>query len=268
MAIYKKRKWHKKIRRFFEVITNTQIAIKIRPRIKIKVHPSAVSNGTKMAIYADMVEQFCSFKPSNIFEIGANYAQDAEYLRKRFNLKESDVYIFEPHMEIINAVRDLYNFNSYDLAVSNYNGKAVFHAIDIENNEYNNSGISSLKKGLSSDASNFNDINVEVVRMDEFMCQYNIESIDFLKVDVEGANYEVLEGFGDELSKVKSIQIEGEYRSCWEGQKLYWDIEALLRKNDFYLVHFFLSPDGVQSDSFWVQQQYMPERQTLKRKNK
>lgn len=247
----------KKIRRLVEAVTNTEIVIKIRPRVSIKVHPHAVSDGRTMALYADLVEKFCTFKPSNVFEIGANYAQDAEYLRKRFGLNESDIYVFEPHCDIIRAIREIYKFNSYDVAISNYNGKAIFHAIDIENNEYENSGISSLKKGLTTDSRNFSDVEVAVTRMDDFMLQNNIEAIDFLKIDVEGANYEVLEGFGDELSKVKSIQVEGEYRQYWEGQKLYWDIEELLKRHDFELVHFLLSADGVQSDSFWIQKRYI-----------
>jgi FkbM family methyltransferase len=246
-----------KFRRFVEAVTNTEMVIKIRPRVKIQVHQNAVTDGRAMALYADLVDKFCTFKPSNVFEIGANYAQDAEYLRKRFGLKESDIYVFEPHGEIIKAVRELYNFNSYDLAISDHNGRAVFHAIDIENNEYKNSGISSLKKGLTSDSRNFVDIEVEVIRMDGFIQKNKIESIDFLKLDVEGANYEVLEGFGEALSRVKSIQVEGEYRQYWEGQKLYWDIEELLRRNNFELVYFSLSDDGIQSDSFWVQQRYI-----------
>lgn len=247
----------KKIRLFIEVTTNTEIAVIRRPRIKMQVHPNAVSDGRAMALYSDLVERFCNFRPSNIFEIGANYSQDAEYLRKRFGLKESDVYVFEPHSAIIEAVRGLYNFNSFDFAISNYNGKSVFHAIDIESNEYNNSGISSLKKGLTTSGSNFSDVEVEVIRMDEFIKKNKIEKIDFLKLDVEGNNYEVLEGFGDELYKVKSIQVEGEYLQYWEGQKLYWDIEELLRQNDFELAHFILSADGVQSDSFWIQRKYI-----------
>jgi FkbM family methyltransferase len=247
----------KKIRSLAEVATGTEIAFKRRPRVKIRLHPKAVSDGRAMALYADLTEKFCTFKPSNVFEIGANYAQDAEYLRKRFGLKESDIYVFEPHSAIIKAVRELYNFNSYDVAISNHNGRAIFHAIDVENNEYKNSGISSLKKGLTTHSQNFIDIEVDVVRMDTFIRDNKIESIDFLKLDVEGVNYEVLEGFGDELSRVKAIQVEGEYRQYWEGQKLYWDIEQLLRKNNFELVYFSLSDDGVQSDSFWIQKRYI-----------
>jgi FkbM family methyltransferase len=247
----------KKVLRLLELATKTEISIKRKPRIHIKVHPKAVNDGGAMFLYVGLVEKFCTFKPSNVFEIGANYAQDAEFLRKSFRLNESDVTIFEPHPQIIKAVRDLYKFNSYEIAVSNTTGRAVFHAIDVERNEYQNSGISSLKNGLTTNKRNFIDVDVEVIRMDDFIRQYQIKNIDFLKLDVEGVNYEVLDGFGKELSKVKAVQVEGEYREYWEGQKLFWDIAELLRKNNFELVHFTLSNDGIQSDSFWVQKQYI-----------
>ena len=247
----------KNVIRVAEIITGTEITVRRKHRVKIKTHPMAVNNGDSMFLYVGLVEKFCTFKPVNIFEIGANYAQDAEFLRKSFGLNESDVFVFEPHPQIIKSVRTLYKFNSYEMAVSNTAGRAVLNAIDIDNNEYKNSGISSLKEGLTTDKRNFVNVDVEVVRMDEFTRENQIENIDFLKLDVEGVNYEVLEGFGDKLSMVKSIQIEGEYHQYWEGQKLFWDIAELLRKNEFDLVHFILSDDGIQSDSFWIQKQYI-----------
>lgn len=247
----------KKIILGFEAITKKQITIKSKPRIRIKVHPDAVSDGNSMQFYVDLVEKFCNFKPENIFEIGANYAQDAEFLRKSFEISEKNVYVFEPHPQIFSEIKKMYNFNSFDLAVSNVKGKTVFHAIDITNNEYKNSGISSLRDGLTTNKQNFIDIEVELIRMDDFIQQEQIEVIDFLKLDVEGMNYEVLEGFGERLSIVKAIQTEGEYMQYWEGQKLYIDIEKILLKNNFKLVSFVLSADGVQSDSFWVQEKYL-----------
>lgn len=237
---------------FVEKITNTEITIKRRPRIKINTHPNAVNDGTAMSLYIKLVENSCDFTPSNIFEIGANYGQDAEFLRAGFHLDRGAVYIFEPHPQIFSEVQSMYGFNSFDLAVSNKNGDAKFNAINIECNEYNNSGISSLKTGLTTNKNNFIEVNVEMIRMDKFIQKNKIENIDFLKIDVEGMNYEVLEGFGDELTRVKAIQIEGEYKQYWEGQKLYNDIEEYLKKNGFLLMHFILSADGVQSDSFWV----------------
>lgn len=240
-----------------EKLTNTTIVIRRKPRIKIKTHPSAVSDGTSMQQYVELIEKFCNFTPKNVVEIGANFAQDAEFLRQSFSLNESDVYVFEPHPQIFQEIKKRYNFNSYELAVSNTTGRANFNAIDIDGNEYGNSGISSLRDGLTTDKKNFIDVDVEMIRMDEFIKNNAISEIDFLKIDVEGMNYEVLEGFGDELRKVKVIQTEGEYKQYWEGQKLYHDMDYYLTSRNFLLVDFKLSADGVQSDSLWIQKDYI-----------
>lgn len=242
-----------------ESVTNTTIVVKKKPRVKISVHPDAVSDGISMQFYVGLVEKFCTYTPQNIFEIGANYAQDAEFLRKSFDLEEKDIYVFEPHPQIFAEVTKMYNFKAFELALSNENGRAKFNAIDIKNNEYKNSGISSLRDGLTTDKKNFISVDVEMTRMDNFMNKHNLESIDFLKLDVEGMNYEVLEGFGEYLPKIKAIQTEGEYKQYWEGQKVYKDMEDLLVTNNFKLVSFLLSNDGIQSDSFWIQDKYLKQ---------
>ncbi|WP_100753534.1 FkbM family methyltransferase [Vibrio salilacus] len=240
-----------------EYLTDTTITIRRKPRVKIDTHPSAVSDGTSMQQYVELIEKFCNFTPKNIVEIGANFAQDAEFLRQSFKLNEKDVFVFEPHPQIFQEIKNRYNFNNYELAVSNTTGRARFNAIDIQGNEYGNSGISSLRDGLTTNKKNFVDVDVEMIRMDDFLKENAINEIDFLKVDVEGMNYEVLEGFGEDLNKVKIIQTEGEYKQYWKGQKLYRDMEEYLTKRGFLLVDFKLSVDGVQSDSLWIQRGYI-----------
>jgi FkbM family methyltransferase len=253
------KKWIKKAVGIVEQITNSTINIKLKPRVKIKAHPKAVSDGTSMNLYVELVSRFCNYTPKNIFEIGANYAQDAEFLRKSFELSEKDIYVFEPHPQIFAEIRKMYNFNAFEIAVSNQNGRAQFNAIDVENNEYQNSGISSLRDGLTTNEKNFIQVDVEMTRMDSFMQKHNLHAIDFLKLDVEGMNYEVLEGFGSYLKNIKAIQTEGEYKQYWKDQKIYEDIEQLLKTNGFKLVYFILSNDGIQSDSFWIQEQYLKQ---------
>ncbi len=249
----------KKLIGVIERFTNTTITVTNKPRITIKGNPNAVSDGTSMQTYVDLVGKFCTYTPENIFEIGANYAQDAEFLRQRFNINEKNVYVFEPHPQIFAEMKNMYQFNAYDLAVSNENGRAKFNAIDVTHNEYKNSGISSLREGLATDKKNFISVDVEMIRMDDFMLKNGIKKIDFLKLDVEGMNYEVLEGFGKLLPQVKAIQTEGEYKQYWEGQKVYKEMEDLLVTNGFRLVSFILSNDGIQSDSFWIQEKYLKQ---------
>ena len=96
----------KNVIRVLENITSTSISVKKKPRIRIKVHKDATNDGTSMALYVKLVKKFCTHKPKNIFEIGANYAQDAEFLRKSFKLSERDIYVFEPHPQIFEGNKE------------------------------------------------------------------------------------------------------------------------------------------------------------------
>lgn len=202
-----------------------------------------------MELYCNILQSLTNYSPKNVFEIGANFGQDAEFLREKFNLEKSQIYIFEAHPQILNEAKRLYGFNSYALAISDKNCKAKFNSINLEKNS--NSGISSLRSHNYNDKNDYIEIDVECIRMDKFINEHNIDSIDFLKIDVEGANYEVLLGFGGELDKVKSLHIEAENTQVWEGQYLYKNISELLFNNGFELVHFELK-DCNQSDSFWI----------------
>ena len=86
----------------------------------------------------------------------------------------------------------------------------------------------------------------------------NIDSVDFVKIDVEGCTYEVLEGFGERIRDVKCIQLEAEHVELFEGQRLFDEISSLLCKNNFVMAHFELL-DGKQSDSLWIQKNYLKD---------
>lgn len=225
-------------------------------RLTVNIHPNAASNGSGMAKWTDRVHELSNIKIQNLFEIGANYGQDAEFMRQYLGLRSNNVYVFEPHPQIVSEVRKYYKFNTFDYAVSNNDGFTVFHAINLS--EYNNSGISSLLKHNYVDEKFYFDTTVALWRMDTFMREHNIESVDFVKIDVEGCTYEVLEGFGERIRDVKCIQLEAEHVKLFEGQRLFGEISSLLCKNNFVMAHFELL-DGKQSDSLWIQKNYLKD---------
>ncbi len=244
-----------KIIKYIEILTKTKIVIKkINRNSK---NSKAASDGESMSEFCSMLEKFSIIIPKNVFEIGANFGQDAEYLRKRLNLDKSDIYIFEPHPQIIEETKKIYGFNCYALAISNKNGKMNFNAINLDKNT--NSGISSLREHKFNKNQDYYKIEVEVMRMDSFIENNNITSIDFLKIDVEGATYEVLMGFGSKLKIIKAIHLEAENTEVWKGQYLFKDIYKLLTENDFELVSFELK-DSIQSDSFWIRKNLLQPR--------
>lgn len=221
---------------------------------EIKQHPKRASNAQSMKQFTDWIKNYTDFKPQIIFEIGANYAQDAEGLRYYFNLPEENVWVFEAHPDICKEISKLYNFHIFNNAVYNEEKIMEFNAVDI--NVENNSGVSSLLGRVQTDCEyKMKNVQVKSIRMDNFMNENKIEKIDFLKLDVEGCNWEVLDGFGDRLKDVEAIHIESEHVSIWEGQKLYNDIRKKLEENDFVLV--FFQRYYSQSDSFWIKNKYL-----------
>lgn len=219
---------------------------------KLRVHPLAVTSPESMRIFAKIIKKFTYIKPQNVFEIGANFAQDSEGLRHYFDLEDKDVWVFEAHPEMCSEIKKLYGFNCINGAVYNQESEMTFNAVDLS--QAKNNGLSSLKaRDYKTDF--MKQIKVKTFRMDDFMRENHISGIDFLKIDVEGANYEVLEGFGEKLQDIKALHIECEHKMSWKDQKLYADNKKLLQENGFVKVFFQRRKN--QSDSFWVKRTYL-----------
>lgn len=210
------------------------------------------SSGESMNPFVEWIKTHSSLKPKNIFEIGANMAQDAEALRAGFGLKPEQVWVFEPHPQLFDYIKNHHSFRAFDYAVLNVEGMTPINIIDIEKNR--NTGISSVRTHLDVPQDHFKTVQVRAVRMDAFIKAHKIKSIDFLKLDVEGCNYEVLEGFGDKIDVVQSLHIEAEHKESWQGEKLWEDLRAQLEPH-FEMV--FFQRYYTQSDSFWIKRKYL-----------
>ena len=85
--------------------------------------------------------------------------------------------------------------------------------------------------------------------------QYNITSIDMLKIDVEGATSEILQGMEDLLYSVKIMHIETESGELFKGQKCHEEVVDYLILNNFYMTHMIsaeIEPNKLQHDSVWI----------------
>lgn len=209
------------------------------------------SNGVSMQQFADWIKYYSTLNVENIFEIGANFAQDAEYLAGAFKIAPDNVYVFEAHPDLYKAIKELHNFKAYNNAVFNENKTMDFNIVPLN---AKNTGLSSLLPIHQNTIS----IPVKAIRMDDFMNENSISKIDFLKLDVEGCNWEALDGFGKRLKDINAIHIEAEHiQKCLNtvDTKLYCDIEKILKENGFKLV--FFQRYTCQSDSFWVQERFL-----------
>lgn len=62
-----------------------------------------------------------------------------------------------------------------------------------------------------------------------------IPSPDFIKIDIQGLEFEALQGFGSHLNGVIGIELEATLKPIYKEQKLLWEIIELLEKNGFIL---------------------------------
>ncbi|MCX6254690.1 MAG: FkbM family methyltransferase [Bacteroidia bacterium] len=81
---------------------------------------------------------------------------------------------------------------------------------------------------------------IELVRGDDFVNENNIDSIDFLKLDIEGAEYDALIGFENCIKngKVKAIQFEYGYINI-STKKLLIDFYNFFEANDYVVGKIF-----------------------------
>lgn len=79
-------------------------------------------------------------------------------------------------------------------------------------------------------------IEIETTTLDAFCEETEIKEIDFLQVDVQGADLKVLQGATKILEKsILAIQIEVEFSSLYRDQPLFADVDTYLRQRDFTL---------------------------------
>ncbi len=84
--------------------------------------------------------------------------------------------------------------------------------------------------------------------LDEWCSTNNVGPVDYLKLDVQGAELEVLRGADDALTTVSLLEIEVEFNPIYEGQPLFGNIDGYLRERGFVLwrldnlVHYAAGP--------------------------
>jgi FkbM family methyltransferase len=141
------------------------------------------------------------------FEVGANNFSDAIRFKKYF--PEVRVYAFEPDRDNLkmfsqNAINQGVIVES--VALSDENSETVFYSSDSLNGvpwKLSGSLIKpKLKPGTTEAVNqkglffNFKGYDVQVVRLDTFCEQNKILKIDYLHIDVQGAEHKVISGLG------------------------------------------------------------------------
>ena len=98
---------------------------------------------------------------------------------------------------------------------------------------YNNLSVSYLKKITE----------IKTITLDSFIKKEKIESIDFIKIDIQGAELDVFRGAEESLRNVLTIISEVEFLSMYNEHPLFGDVCSFLNSKDI-MFHKFLGLSG------------------------
>jgi FkbM family methyltransferase len=246
MIGYKFNRFLKKIKAFlFSVINTLKESYKFRDlqipfmelvklRLNIKKRTNSILFGESIKItdsfwylhglkeiFHDEVYRFFSKNPSPIIiDCGSNIGLSIIYFKKLYPYAK--IIGFEPDLNIFNILR--FNLSKFKIEDTELYPKAVWvndkplifrkndsvggHIIDIEGD---------------------NTVKIEAIRLKDFLYQ----NIDFLKIDVEGAEFEILKDCKDELKNVDNIFIE--YHSFHQYPQMIGELLTILKNAGFKL---------------------------------
>lgn len=91
-------------------------------------------------------------------------------------------------------------------------------------------------KDCSSDLEVIAQKDVDTVSLDAFLPKSGIPNVDFLHLDTQGTELEILQGARNSLSNcVVAVKCEVEFAPLYEEQALFGDVDAFLRQHGFVL---------------------------------
>ncbi len=196
-----------------------------------------------------------NIKNINIFfDVGAHHGETIKDFLKNFSIK--NIYSFEPskiNFDILdNKVQILKkkylstNIQIFNCGLGKINETLTLNEIsDGESNTFNdlntNSKYFKKKKMITSlfgIKKFFRDKTVSnVMTLKRFMDEKKINNIDFLKIDTEGFEYNILLGLSDYLKKTNFILFEHHYDNMIIKNYKYSDIHKLLTNSGFKKIY-------------------------------
>jgi FkbM family methyltransferase len=185
-------------------------------------------------IFNDIKKALPNYSLDTIFDVGANVGQSAKTYISYF--PSSQIYCFEPIRKTFLSLQDNImpnkNVNCFQIAFGSYKGKAMMLS----------EGTSTMNHLLNQQDNTFKINNMEsevvdILTLDAFCDDNNIEKISYLKIDTEGNDLEVLKGAESMLKKqcVDFIEVEAGMNPTNKYHVAFEILKNYLERHDYFL---------------------------------
>jgi len=232
-------------------------------------------------IETELKKLFNTRSSITIFEIGSCEGEDSIKYARLF--PNSKIYTFEPLPKNIERIKqnflkyNISNAEIWNLAVSTDEGTAEFFVsegkpenVDEVDWDFGNKSSSLLPPDQHIKQISFIKFNekilVKTISLDQFCRQQEVNLIDFIHMDVQGAELLVLKGAGKFLEKIKVIWLEVAKIALYKDQPLIGDVEQFMYDNGFYLAKSEV--DNNAGDQLYISKKFYKDFEKILKESK
>lgn len=153
-----------------------------------------------------------------IVDIGASNGVYSLKWAKKY--PKGTVFAIEPLPASFNELkkrsRGIKNIECFQMAIDSENGHKKFHISKYHNSssllpfvEENTHKWKAPPNALGRQMFQYEDIiKVRTQRLDSFLTQHNIKTVDFLKIDTQGNDFNVIKSLGNRIEDIKEVVLE------------------------------------------------------------
>lgn len=188
--------------------------VKINSGLKIYASPRDV-NGPSFHLAYGKDEGFNNYEQTNkkiiashlkdgdvFFDVGANIGLFSLYLKQIY--PKLECHLFEPFPTLYKCLNltvknsKIENFHVSNFALCNENKELEFFV-----DTFNDGGHSLKSESISHRSKKGESVKAQGKKLDSFIVENNISRLDFIKVDIQGAEIEFLKGARESIKKLR-----------------------------------------------------------------
>jgi FkbM family methyltransferase len=177
-------------------------------------------------------------------DVGAHHGETISFLIKNFKFKA--IYAFEPNFESYKIlIKKIDSLGKNIILVNKGVGirnekKFLIESTDSASATYcgfKRNSVYLKRKKLFFDFKVNKKQETQLLNLSTFVKKNKIKKIDYLKIDTEGYELNVLKGLNKHIKKIRLIHFEHHYDDMYKKKYTFHDIHCYLSKNNFRKIY-------------------------------
>jgi FkbM family methyltransferase len=188
------------------------------------------------------ITKFITRNTPTIIEVGAGAGEDIQYYSDLY--PEGTLHCFEPDRDlyniVLNRIVNRQNIKLHKKAVSVKTGEIVnFHTCKNNGAPFGASSLLQPNKKLKDvhPGFSFTVDSVETINLDDYIASRDIDTIDYLELDVQGFEPLIVESSPKTISKTKILYTEVNIQEIYSNSILYPEYKKMLIEYNFEIIH-------------------------------